>query len=86
MCGCADGRVPASVLDLSFNNIKHVPHSLGHLKSIKTIYFVQNRISHITGFEGVGSTLRSLELGGNKIRVSSAAHLTFNVTCYIALL
>lgn len=59
------------VLDLSFNNLKHVPHSLDHLTALRIIYFVQNRISRIDGLNGVGRTLRSLELGGNRIRVSS---------------
>ena len=58
-----------SVLDLSFNNLKHVPHCLPNLTSLHTIYFVQNKISHIAGLEGVGRTLRSLELGVNRIRV-----------------
>ncbi|KAI0049764.1 L domain-like protein [Auriscalpium vulgare] len=57
-----------NVLDLSFNMLKAVPDTLHHLKSLKTVYFVQNRISKITGLQGVGATLRSLELGGNKIR------------------
>ena len=59
-----------STLDLSFNNLKHVPNSLGHLTSLRTIYFVQNRISRISGLEGLGQTLRSLELCGNRIRVT----------------
>ena len=58
------------VLDLSFNNLKHVPPTLDRLTSLRIIYFVQNRISHIENLSGVGRTLRSLELGGNKIRVS----------------
>jgi len=56
-----------SVLDLSFNLLRAVPDTLEHLKSLRTIYFVQNRISKITGFQST-STLTSLELGGNKIR------------------
>lgn len=58
------------VLDLSFNLLKSVPDTLHHLTSLKTVYFVQNRISRISGLEGVGATLRSLELGGNKLRVN----------------
>jgi protein phosphatase 1 regulatory subunit 7 len=57
------------VLDLSFNNLKHVPSCLSHLTSLRTIYFVQNRISHIQNLSSLGKTLRSLELGGNRIRV-----------------
>ena len=56
---------------MSFNNLKHVPSSLEHLTSLRTVYFVQNRISHIDGLNNLGRTLRSLELGGNRIRVRS---------------
>lgn len=56
------------VLDLSFNLLKAVPNSLGSHPVIDTIYFVQNKISHIEHFDSVGTTLRSLELGGNRIR------------------
>jgi len=59
-----------SVLDLSFNLLKSIPDTLHHLTSLRTIYFVQNRITRITGLQGLGETLRSLELGGNKLRVS----------------
>lgn len=58
-----------SVLDLSFNNIKHVPACISLMENLKTVYFVQNKISHITGFGPSSQLLRSLELGGNKIRV-----------------
>ncbi|KAF9069257.1 L domain-like protein, partial [Rhodocollybia butyracea] len=56
-----------SVLDLSFNLIRSVPDSITYLTSLKTIYFVQNRITKITGLNSLIS-LRSLELGGNRIR------------------
>jgi len=46
-----------------------VPDRLEYLTSLHTIYFVQNKISKITGLSAC-SLLRSLELGGNKIRVS----------------
>ena len=50
--------------------IKHVPEELEkHLLSLRTIYFVQNKISHIANLSGLAATLRSLELGGNRIRV-----------------
>ena len=65
-----------SVLDLSFNLLRHVPDTLKHLASLRTVYFVQNRISKISGFEYV-VTLRSLELGGNKIRV----RISLSVAC-----
>ncbi|PPR05748.1 hypothetical protein CVT24_006687 [Panaeolus cyanescens] len=54
-------------LDLSFNLLKSVPDRLEFLTSLNTIYFVQNKISKITGFASCTS-LRSLELGGNRIR------------------
>ncbi|ETW83079.1 hypothetical protein HETIRDRAFT_126398 [Heterobasidion irregulare TC 32-1] len=57
-----------SVLDLSFNLLKAIPDTLEHLTALKTVYFVQNRISTISGLQGLGATLRSLELGGNKLR------------------
>lgn len=55
-------------LDLSFNLLKTIPEGLASLTSLRTIYFVQNRISKISGLESC-INLRSLELGGNKIRV-----------------
>ncbi|TFY76062.1 hypothetical protein EWM64_g7948 [Hericium alpestre] len=63
-----DSLSSLSVLDLSFNLLRTVPDGLEHLTSLKTVYFVQNRISKITGLQGLGATLRSLELGGNKLR------------------
>lgn len=60
-----------SSLDLSFNNIRHLP-SLSSLIAVKILYFVQNKITKID--QGVldwcADTLTSLELGGNRIRVS----------------
>ena len=56
-------------LDLSFNLLRAIPSGLRHLLKLKTVYFVQDRISVISGLEGLGATLTSLELGGNKIRV-----------------
>ncbi|KAJ8589004.1 L domain-like protein [Rhizopogon salebrosus TDB-379] len=63
-----DDMSSLTVLDLSFNLLRHVPEALSHLHSLKTVYFVQNKISKITGLGSVGATLRSLELGGNRIR------------------
>lgn len=62
-----------SILDFSFNLLRSIPESIAQLQSLKTIYFVQNRISKITGLDN-STSLRSLELGGNRIRVS---------TCYV---
>lgn len=57
------------VLDLSFNLFKSVPDVLEHLPSLEIVYFVQNKISKITGL-ATAINLTSLELGGNRIRVS----------------
>lgn len=59
-------------LDLSYNNIKHLP-SLTTQKHIHTIYFVQNKISKIEPgqLDWAADSLKSLELGGNRIRVSA---------------
>ncbi|KAF8639416.1 hypothetical protein AX17_001506 [Amanita inopinata Kibby_2008] len=54
-------------LDLSFNLFKSVPERLEFMPSLETIYFVQNRISKITGLNSLVN-LHSLELGGNRIR------------------
>jgi len=68
-----------STLDLSFNLIKSVPEALAHLPSLKTVFFVQNRISHISGLDKC-LNLTSLELGSNRIRVSNHAFMRgFNV-------
>ncbi|EAU85489.2 protein phosphatase regulatory subunit [Coprinopsis cinerea okayama7 len=56
-----------TMLDLSFNLFKHIPDRLEHLSKLTLIYFVQNRISKITGLESL-TNLTSLELGGNRIR------------------
>ena len=60
-----------SSLDLSFNNIRHPP-SLPSQKHIRTLYLVQNKISKIEPGEldWAAETMTSLELGGNRIRVS----------------
>ncbi|KAG2076705.1 L domain-like protein [Suillus decipiens] len=63
-----DNMAALIILDLSFNILRQVPEALSHLRSLVTVYFVQNKISKITGLESVGATLRSLELGGNRIR------------------
>ena len=71
-----------SVLDLSFNLLKLVPDTLHHLTFLKTVYFVQNRISRISGLEGMGASLRSLELGGNKLRVNLITNSSWHVLRY----
>ncbi|KAH7911090.1 L domain-like protein [Hygrophoropsis aurantiaca] len=57
-----------TTLDLSFNLLRNIPENITHLTSLQTVYFVQNRISKINSIGSLGSTLRSLELGGNRIR------------------
>lgn len=61
----------ARSLDFSYNNFRHLP-SLPSQKHIHTIYFVQNKISKIEPgqLDWAADTLKSLELGGNRIRVS----------------
>ncbi|KAG4305410.1 hypothetical protein PORY_000966 [Pneumocystis oryctolagi] len=53
-------------LDLSFNRIKRIQH-LERCKKLKNLYFVQNKISQITGLDAL-ECLVSLELGANRIR------------------
>ncbi|KAG1804239.1 uncharacterized protein BJ212DRAFT_1394370 [Suillus subaureus] len=56
-------------LDLYDNKLKTVGDTLDDMSALtRIVYFVQNKISKITGLESVGATLRSLELGGNRIR------------------
>jgi protein phosphatase 1 regulatory subunit 7 len=69
------------VLDLSFNLIRTVPEALLHLPALHTVYFVQNRISKINNLQASVS-LRSLELGGNKIRVWPVC---FGLACILKL-
>lgn len=59
-----------SVLDFSFNLLRAVPETISSLTSLATIYFVQNKITKIDNLHPFGATLKSLELGGNRIRVS----------------
>jgi protein phosphatase 1 regulatory subunit 7 len=59
----------SSDLDLSFNLLKAIPDTLSHLTSLTTVYFVQNRISNISGL-GSSTKLVNLELGANRIRVT----------------
>lgn len=53
------------ILDLSFNNIKHIKH-LEPLTKLENLYFVQNKINKIENLESLVN-LQNLELGGNKI-------------------
>ncbi|KAJ9122440.1 hypothetical protein QFC22_001865 [Naganishia vaughanmartiniae] len=66
LAGCTN----LTSLDLSFNNLRHPP-SLPSQKHINTLYLVQNKISKIEPGEldWAADTLKSLELGGNRIRV-----------------
>ena len=59
-----------STLDLSFNLLRAVPEELARIPALRTIYFVQNKISHIDHLGHLGATLQTLELGGNRIRVN----------------
>ncbi|CAE6425876.1 unnamed protein product [Rhizoctonia solani] len=64
-----DTLMDLKTLDLSFNLLRSVPHGLERHKSLHTIFFVQNKITKISGVAGLAGSLRSLELGGNRIRV-----------------
>ncbi|KAH8826369.1 protein phosphatase regulatory subunit [Flagelloscypha sp. PMI_526] len=65
-----DQLVELTTLDFSFNLLKHVPGTLAHLPQLSTVYFVQNRIGKIESLDAPTLiNLRSLELGGNRIRV-----------------
>lgn len=63
---CADN----SSLDLSFNNIRHVP-TLPSLTKVKILYLVQNKITKVEegDVDWCADTLTSIELGGNRLRV-----------------
>ncbi|KAF2465724.1 protein phosphatase 1 regulatory subunit 7 [Lindgomyces ingoldianus] len=61
-----DAFTELTLLDLSFNKIKHIKR-LNHLTKLRELYFVQNKISAIEGLDGL-SHLRELELGANRIR------------------
>ncbi|KAG8932183.1 hypothetical protein FRC01_000162 [Tulasnella sp. 417] len=63
-----NGHDQLTSLDLSFNLLRHVPEGIAQLPTLRTVYFVQNKITKISGLEFSGATLRSLELGGNRIR------------------
>ncbi|KIO34598.1 hypothetical protein M407DRAFT_240458 [Tulasnella calospora MUT 4182] len=63
-----NGHDQLTSLDLSFNLLRHVPEAIAQLPALRTVYFVQNKITKISGLEFSGATLRSLELGGNRIR------------------
>ncbi|CAE6354181.1 unnamed protein product [Rhizoctonia solani] len=63
-----DTLTDLKTLDLSFNLLRSVPHGLERHKSLHTIFFVQNKITKISGVTGLAGSLRSLELGGNRIR------------------
>lgn len=58
-------------LDLSFNNIRHAP-SLPSLKKVNVMYLVQNKITGIEAgqLDWCADTITSIELGGNRLRVS----------------
>lgn len=75
-------RLPRRSLDFSFNNLRSLLLPPSHaaaatppleaLVKLEQVYLIQNKISRIEGLTGAGlaQNLRSLELGGNRIRVS----------------
>ncbi|KAG8686519.1 hypothetical protein FRC09_014071 [Ceratobasidium sp. 395] len=66
--GALDKLKDLKVLDLSFNLLRSVPTGLERHTQLHTVFFVQNKITKITGVQGLAGTLKSLELGGNRIR------------------
>lgn len=59
------------ILDLSFNLLRAVPVELLDIPSLEVLYFVQNKITSIEHLNHLGASLRSLELGSNRIRVNA---------------
>lgn len=53
---------------MSFNLLKLVPEGLAEVPTLKTVFFVQNKISKINNLDPLVN-LTSLELGGNRLRV-----------------
>lgn len=47
---------------------------MDHLKELRDIYFVQNKIQKIEGLDGLAQ-LRNLELAANRIRVGEVSEL-----------
>jgi hypothetical protein len=60
-------------LDVSFNLLRAIPEVISCLSSLEVVYFIQNKITEISSLDGVPTTLKSLELGGNRIRVGLRA-------------
>ncbi|CAK9782488.1 L domain-like protein [Cutaneotrichosporon oleaginosum] len=67
-------------LDLSFNNIRHVPN-LPSLSAVDTLYLVQNKITRIEegALDWCAAKMRSIELGGNRIRVMENIEMLTNL-------
>ena len=65
-----------STLDLSFNNVRHVPN-LPSQHYIDTLYLVQNKIAEVEAGEldWAAASMKSLELGGNRLRASRSDQL-----------
>jgi protein phosphatase 1 regulatory subunit 7 len=67
------GSLTRRSLDLSFNNIRHVP-SLPSLTKVNVMYLVQNKIAKVDegSLDWAKDTMTSIELGGNRLRVSGS--------------
>jgi protein phosphatase 1 regulatory subunit 7 len=61
-----DELLKLTSLDLSFNKIKYIKH-VNHLKELRELYFVQNRIQKIENLDGL-DRLTMIELAANRIR------------------
>ncbi|KAG8821722.1 hypothetical protein FRC17_009742 [Serendipita sp. 399] len=63
-----DGKESLRILDLSFNLLRSIPPELLNIPALQVVYFVQNKITKIEHLGHLGPSLRSLELGSNRIR------------------
>ncbi|KAG8827992.1 hypothetical protein FRB91_003743 [Serendipita sp. 411] len=63
-----DGKQSLRILDLSFNLLRSIPPELLNIPALQVLYFVQNKITKIEHLGHLGGSLRSLELGSNRIR------------------
>lgn len=63
-----DDKQHLRILDLSFNLLRAVPTELLKIPGLQVLYFVQNKITRIEHLAHLGASLRSLELGSNRIR------------------
>ncbi len=63
---------PATILNLSFNNISVIP--LGLPQNLVALDLSKNKLNHLSGFESI-QNLKELYLGGNNIERLFIAYL-----------